>query len=97
MGGNAATLDLNTADAQQRELMDGQQVTVKNAQGAIVAWVRVTDDIHQGVVSLPGKWWNVPRETGALANLLTPSSWSPGGQPAYNDTFVEIVKAPEFD
>jgi hypothetical protein len=25
-----------------------------------------------------------------LANMLTPSSWSAGGQPAYNDTFVEV-------
>jgi anaerobic selenocysteine-containing dehydrogenase len=91
------TLDMNTADAQQRELTDGQQVMVKNTQGAIVAWVHVTDDIHRGVVSLPGKWWSVPQETGAVVNLLTPSSWSPGGQPAYNDTFVEVVKAPEVD
>jgi hypothetical protein len=48
--------------------------------------VRVTDDIHAGVVALPGKWWG-----DAAANLLTPSSWTPGGQPAYNDTFVEVI------
>ena len=32
-----------------------------------------------------------PEEEGAVANLLSPSEWSPGGEPAYNDTFVEVV------
>jgi hypothetical protein len=50
--------------------------------------------VRQGVVSLTGKWWSHPAETGAVANFLTPSSWAPGGQPAYNDTFVEVVAAP---
>lgn len=87
------TLDINPADAKERGFADGQQVTVKNGQGAVAAWLRVTDDIRRGVVSLPGKWWSVPEETGAVANVLTPSSWSAGGQPAYNDTFVEVVNA----
>jgi anaerobic selenocysteine-containing dehydrogenase len=87
------TLDIHPADAQERALADGQQVVVKNGQGAVAAWLRVTEDIHRGVVSLPGQWWSVPEETGAVANVLTPSSWSAGGQPAYNDTFVEVVNA----
>jgi anaerobic selenocysteine-containing dehydrogenase len=87
------TLDMHPADAQARGLVDGQQVVVKNRQGAVTAWLRVTDDMHRGVVSLPGKWWSVPEETGTVANVLTPSSWSVGGQPAYNDTFVEVVNA----
>jgi len=87
------TLDMHPADAQERGFADGQQVVVQNGQGAVVAWLRVTADMHRGVVSLPGKWWSVPEETGAVANVLTPSSWSAGGQPAYNDTFVEVVKA----
>lgn len=86
------TLDMNPEDAKERGLEDGQAVVIQNAQGALQVWLRVTDSVHPGVVSLPGKWWSVPGETGAVANLLTPSAWSPGGQPAYNETFVEVVK-----
>ena len=87
------TLDMNPSDAADRGLSDGQQVNVKNHQGALTVWLSVTETVRPGVVSLPGKWWSIPAETGAVGNVLTPSSWSPGGQPAYNETFVEIVGA----
>ena len=87
------TLDMHTKDAEQRGLDDGQSVIVKNERGNIRARLNVTDDIRSGVLSLPGKWWGHPEETGAVANLLTPSTWSRGGQPAYNETFVEVVDA----
>lgn len=32
-------------------------------------------------------------ETGAVANFLSPSAWSPGGQPANSDIFVYIAPA----
>lgn len=86
-------LAINPTDAKARGLTDSQEVRVKNQQGAIRAWLHLTEDIRPGVVALPGKWWSVPPETGAVGNLLTPSSWSPGGQPAFNDTFVEVVAA----
>ena len=63
-----------------------------NDRGELTAWLHLTDDIHPGVVSLPGKWWTFPTDTDAMANRLTPSSWSPGGQPAYNDTFVQVER-----
>ena len=87
------TLEMNPSDAAERGLSDGQQVTVKNEQGAITVWLRVAGSIRPGVVSLPGKWWSRPAETDAVANVLTPASWSPGGQPAYNEAFVEVVGA----
>lgn len=79
------TLEMNVDDARHRGLEDGQPVLIRNAQGTLRAWVHVTEDIQAGAVALPGKWWGE-----ATANVLTPSSWSPGGQPAYNDTFVEV-------
>ncbi len=88
------TLEMHPLDADARGVADGARVNVRNARGHLKAWVRVTDDVHRGVVVLPGKWWGFPEETGALANLLTPSAWTPGGQPAYNDTFVEVVGEP---
>jgi anaerobic selenocysteine-containing dehydrogenase len=89
------TLDMHPADASARALADGARVTLRNGRGHLYAWVRVTDDVRPGVVVLPGKWWSVPEETGAVANLLTPSTWTPGGQPAYNDTFVEVSATPQ--
>jgi anaerobic selenocysteine-containing dehydrogenase len=87
------TLEMNRADAERRGLQDQQEVVLRNDRGSLRVWLCVTEDIHEGVVALPGKWWSLPEGTGAVANLLTPSSWSPGGQPAYNDTFVEVLAA----
>lgn len=88
------TLEMHPADAAPRGVPNDARVEIRNAQGSIAAWARVTDEVREGVVVLTGKWWGVPPETGAVANLLTPSRWSPGGQPAYNETFVEVVPAP---
>jgi anaerobic selenocysteine-containing dehydrogenase len=88
------TLEMNAADAEARDLRDGERVSIRNAQGELTAWVRVGTSVRPGVVSLAGKWWSHPPETSAVANLLTPSAWTPGGQPTYNDTFVDVVAAP---
>ena len=77
-------VEMNGADAAQRGLSDGQRVAIRNAQGVVRAGLKVTEKI------LAGKWWWEPEETAAVGNLLTPSSWSASGQPAFNDTFVQI-------
>ena len=87
------TLEMHSSDAASRGVSDGQQVVLKNELGELRANVRVSDHVRAGVVALPGKWWSTPAETGAVGNLLTPSLWSPGGQPAYNDTFIEVHAA----
>jgi anaerobic selenocysteine-containing dehydrogenase len=89
------TLDIHPSDAAARGLSDGDRVAIRSAGTELHAWLRVTGDIRAGVVALPGKWWGQPAETGAVVNLLTRSAWSPGGQPAYNDTFVQVEGAPE--
>jgi anaerobic selenocysteine-containing dehydrogenase len=83
-------LEMNPSDAAERGLIDGQSVVLSNERGEIRTALSVTDIIGAGAVALAGKWWSEPAETSAVANLLSPSSWSPGGQPAYNDTFVEV-------
>ena len=86
-------LEMNPSDAAERGLVDGQPVVLRNERGEVRAALAVTDAICAGAVALAGKWWSEPAETGAMVNLLSPSSWSPGGQPAYNDTFVEVEAA----
>ncbi len=89
------TLDMHPVDAEERSLADGQLVSISNTEGEVTAVVRITDAVPQGVTALPGKWWSAPEATSAVANLLSPSSWSPGGQPAYNDTFVNVTAHPD--
>lgn len=87
------TLEIHPDDASERNLEDGQNVTISNHQGAIMTALHITDAVRPGVVALPGKWWSQPAETGAVANILSPPAWSPGGQPAYNDIFVNVATA----
>ena len=68
---------------------------ISNRQGQVTAWVDVGTTVRPGVVSLAGRWWGQPAEVSALTNLLTPSAWTPGGQPAYNDAYVDVVAAPQ--
>lgn len=85
------SLEMNAGDAQARGLMDGQAVTVRNAGGAVRAKLVVTAGLHRGVVALPGKWWNAGDGQMGGVNDLVAAAWSPAGQPAYNDTFVEVA------
>lgn len=84
------TLELHPTDAAQRGIADGDEVVVSGQQASLHAWARLTDGVLAGVVVLPGKWWSVPDSTDAVANALIPGAWSPGGQPAYNDVWVEV-------
>lgn len=84
------TIHVHPDDAAERGLSDGQHVEVANAQGHVTAILRITSELRRGVAALPGKWWSTPESTDAVANLLTPSAWSPGGQPAFNDTFITL-------
>ena len=81
------TLHMHPDDASVRGLESGTEVRVHNKSGSLMAVLHVSDDSRQGTVVLPGKWWN--RDA---ANLLTSMAYSPGGQPAYNDTYVEVCR-----
>jgi anaerobic selenocysteine-containing dehydrogenase len=87
------TVLMHPDDAALRGLFDGDEVQLTNQRGTLHAILKANDAILPGCAALDGKWWLSPHQTAALGNLLTPSSWSPGGQPAYNDTFVKIEAA----
>lgn len=80
------TLQMHPADAAARALESGRRVRVSNDRGTLTAVLQITEGIRRGVVALPGKWWHHD-----AANLLTALSHSPGGQPAYNDTHVQVT------
>jgi anaerobic selenocysteine-containing dehydrogenase len=89
----APRLEMNPDDAATRGLVDGQRVVLKNELGKLHTALHVTDRVCLGVVALSGKWWSRPTETDAVTNLLVQSVLSPGGQPAFNDTFVQVESA----
>lgn len=84
------TVELHPDDAAARGLDDGDRVEVRNASAAVQARLRLGDDTSAGVAVLVGKWWSAD-VGGAGVNGLAPAAWSPGGQPAYNETFVDVV------
>jgi len=84
------TLEMNESDAVRLNLKSGEAVRIAGPSAALTAWLATSADIRPGVVALPGKWWAGADNTGALASRLVPGSWTPGGQPDYNDTFVTI-------
>jgi anaerobic selenocysteine-containing dehydrogenase len=82
------TLHMHPADAAARGLETGMAVCIHNDRGRLSAVLQVSTDIREGTAALPGKWWH--SESG---NLLTSALYAPGGQPAFNDTFVDVSRA----
>ena len=83
-------VEMHKKDAEVRNLKDGQAVQIFNEKGTLDVSLQISENIYPGVLSLPGKWWGHPEHMQALSNILTPSSWSPGGQPAFNETWVDV-------
>lgn len=89
---------MNTGDAVQRGISDGDTVKVFNGRGAMVLPVKVTPRIMPGVVAVPqGAWWT-PDERGidrrGCINTITKYHPTPlaFGNPQHTN-LVEIVKA----
>jgi anaerobic selenocysteine-containing dehydrogenase len=84
---------MNASDAAARALADGATVVLHGAAARIEAVLKVSDALRAGVLSLEGKWWDGDEPSAAAMNRLTPSAWSPAGQPAYNETYVTVEPA----
>lgn len=54
---SAPTAIINTADAKQRGIKDGQMVVVYNKRGEHKARAVVSDNILKGVIALENGWW----------------------------------------
>jgi anaerobic selenocysteine-containing dehydrogenase len=88
-----ATVVMSAADAAARSLADGATVVLRGGAARIEAVLKVSDGLRAGILSLEGKWWDRDDPSAAAMNRLTPSAWSPAGQPAYNETYVTVEPA----
>jgi anaerobic dimethyl sulfoxide reductase subunit A len=87
---------INSLDAEERNINNGEMVRVYNDRGEIMIRAHVTERIMPGVVDVPTGAWYDPDENGldrgGCANVLTKDVYSPGGAYPYNTGLVEIVK-----
>ena len=95
---------MNTGDAAQRGLQDGQMVQISSRVGQVAAPVFITDDIRPGVVSLPHGWGHgrqgvklgvASRHPGVSLNDLTDDQLTDrlSGNAALNSLSVRVVAA----
>lgn len=88
---------INSADARDRDIHNGDMVRVYNERGEMVIAAKVTERIMPGVVDVPQGAWYDPDENGVdrggCANILTRDAYSPGGSFPYNTCLVQVQKA----
>ncbi len=86
-------VELDRADARERDLDDGDLATVCNDRASVVVPVRITDRLRPGVVAIPFGWWSASHPDGKVANSLTNDTLTDwGGGVAYSDTLVQVVR-----
>ena len=84
---------LNDEDAMQRDIKDGDWVSLKNDLDSLTMKARPTNDLKKGVVLAYGGLW--PKLCGGKGvNTLIPDEVQAfGGNATYNSTYVEIEKS----
>ena len=102
-GKNPCTLEIHPDDAEKLTLKQGDQVKVQSQVGEVAITVTITDDIQQGVVSMPQGWGHNQKgikmrvaqtQPGVSINDLTDASRIDQltGNAALNGTPVAITK-----
>ena len=85
---------MHPADAENLGLQDGDRVVACNGKGTLAVILRVTDTVVKGTTVLEGKfWWTADEDGSPVSNRLANSNWTEGGQPTFNDIFVEVTAA----
>jgi len=88
---------INTIDAKEREIGDGDLVDVYNDRGRIRIPAKVTERIMPGVVNVSEGAWYDPDDQGidhgGCANVLTNDDHSPGGAIHMNSSLVQVELA----
>ncbi len=87
-------VEINPADAAARGISQGDELKVRNAQGAVHLMARITDAVRPGVLYSPKGAWLASSPTGQTVNALIPSDLRTDIEDGvcYNETFVEIER-----
>ncbi|MGH7074454.1 MAG: molybdopterin-containing oxidoreductase family protein [Stellaceae bacterium] len=95
-------LEISPADASARALVTGESARIRNATGAIITTVKVTDRVRDGVVSLQYGLARGVRAAGrddeVTMNVLVPSDSACDpltGMPTFNGIAVEVERTNE--
>jgi anaerobic dimethyl sulfoxide reductase subunit A len=90
---------INTIDASERGIKNGDLVDIYNDRGRIRIPANVTERIMPGVVCVyQGAWYNPNKDgidIGGCANTLTNDSYSPGGACPMNSALVQVELSPK--
>jgi len=89
---------INTIDARERGIQDGDKVKIYNQRGTIIMPCRITPKIVPGVVDIPqGAWWSPDKDgidTRGNINVLSSLRWTPYAfGNAQHTIMVEVEKA----
>ncbi|SOE80418.1 Anaerobic selenocysteine-containing dehydrogenase [Caballeronia arationis] len=87
-------VDIHSADAQARQIADGEIVRIYNDRGSMQARARVTDRAREGVVVGLSIWWKKLAPDGRNANQVTSQALTDlGGSATFYDCLVEVEPA----
>lgn len=89
-------LHMHPADARARGIQDGARARVENDRGGAEVTVELTTEVRPGQVSLNDAWPELNRLTPAFAAcpVAVTEALGMGGQPAYQNTLVEVRRWP---
>ena len=86
-------LEMHEADAELRDIQDGDDIRVFNALGEVRVQARVTPLVRQGTVAMPKGLWRRSTGNGFTSNALVPDSLTDlGGGACFNDARVQVEK-----
>jgi anaerobic selenocysteine-containing dehydrogenase len=84
---------MHPADADARDVHDGDAVRVFNALGEVRCKVQVGTWTRPGTVSLPKGLWRKHTVNGFTANVLAPDTLTDlGGGACFNDARVQVAR-----
>jgi anaerobic dimethyl sulfoxide reductase subunit A len=88
---------INTVDASNRNIQNGDKVYVYNDRGKVLTQCKVTERIMPGVISMAdGAWYNPDEngvDIGGCQNTLAKDTMSPAGAFPYNNVLAQVEKA----
>lgn len=86
-------VDISIADAELKDIKDGDEVKVFNQRGEVFVKARVRKKVRKGVVCIPQGFWASLSKGGSSANALTSDGLTDMGRGgAIQEARVDIVK-----